>query len=161
MVVSGTCGPGLLVKLFNNNQLIGSASCELDGTFRINLSLSVGKNILTALNYDTLDQAGPTSPSVIVLVITPTTPNAATNKPGGPSTTVDKTSPDASSSINQNIDNSQSPELAHASSQEQTYVYVSWILFVVLALLLLVLADYLFNKHRIFSFLAFKRKTTD
>ncbi len=75
IVVSGTCGPGLTVKVFNNGELAGTTTCSLSGEFTVNLVLNIGKNVLTALNYDTLDQAGPASPSVSVNVESKDKPN--------------------------------------------------------------------------------------
>lgn len=84
IVISGTCGPGLTVKVFNNSQLIGSTLCTFDGTFSINTSLGFGVNVLTALNYDSLDQAGPSSPAITVSVEYPGSPPTPTTTPSGP-----------------------------------------------------------------------------
>lgn len=82
LVVSGTCGPGLEVRLTNNGVVVGIATCALDGTFVINISLAEGINNLAVLNYDTLNQAGPSSPSIVVtvrLLQTSSSPNQSTN----------------------------------------------------------------------------------
>ena len=79
VVISGTCGNGLLVKVFDNGREIGSTICDASGQFSINTSLIVGQNELQAFNYDTLNQAGPTSGTVLVTVITP----ASSSKPTG------------------------------------------------------------------------------
>ena len=94
LVIRGTCGPGLIVRVFNNNQLIGTASCQLDGTFVINITLPIGTNVLTALNYDTLDQAGPASPAVIVTVLEPNpTGNQASLPPSKPANSAQNNTP--------------------------------------------------------------------
>jgi hypothetical protein len=67
--VSGTCGPNLLVKIFNNSTFVGSVFCQLNGTFSINITLNAGVNNITALNYDNLNQPGPASPNVSVNLI--------------------------------------------------------------------------------------------
>ena len=68
LVVRGTCGPGLIVRIYNNNELAGSSACSVDGNFTINITLVAGKNTLSAMNYDAFDQAGPASGEVIVYV---------------------------------------------------------------------------------------------
>lgn len=71
LVVSGTCGANLLVRLYINNQLAGSIPCDPGGLFVMNVNLVLGTNILTAMNYDSYEQAGPPSASVTVEVIPP------------------------------------------------------------------------------------------
>lgn len=68
LVISGTCKPGLMVKVFNNQALAGIGHCESDGTFVINIGLLPGENVLTVLQYDGFDRPGPASSSVTVLV---------------------------------------------------------------------------------------------
>lgn len=68
LVVQGTCGAGLLVRVFDNSQLAGSINCEPNGTFTMNITLDIGDNRLTAKNYDQFDQPGPVSPEVLVVV---------------------------------------------------------------------------------------------
>ena len=86
LVISGTCGPNLLVKVFNNGQLIGSTTCALDGTFVINTTLDIGINVLTALNYDSLGQSGPVSPAVTITVETPSKSDGGRSVPRKPTT---------------------------------------------------------------------------
>lgn len=71
LVVQGTCGPDLLVRVFNNGDLAGSIVCSLSGTFTMNITLNIGSNELTALNYDDQDQPGPNSPAVTISVVIP------------------------------------------------------------------------------------------
>lgn len=66
IAVNGTCGSGLLVKIFRNGTLAGSMICQGDGTFSIMIQLTGGSNLLQARNYDFADQAGPDSPGVTV-----------------------------------------------------------------------------------------------
>jgi hypothetical protein len=68
LVVSGTCGAGLLVRIINNGILAGSVICATDGTFIVNITLDFGSNKLEANNYDAYGQPGPPSPSVTVFV---------------------------------------------------------------------------------------------
>jgi hypothetical protein len=74
VTVSGTCPSGSLVKIFTNGILVGSEICQ-NGHFSVPVDLVIGRNDLTALPYNLLDQAGPTSPTVTVTLNQP---------PGGP-----------------------------------------------------------------------------
>jgi hypothetical protein len=58
--VNGICPPDLLVQLYNNNVMVGSTICN-GGSFSIEVSLFAGTNELSAIVYDDLEQAGPTS----------------------------------------------------------------------------------------------------
>lgn len=60
IAVSGICPTGLLVEVFNNGVMVGSIMCT-SGSFSIQVSLFSGTNDLSAIVYDALDQAGPTS----------------------------------------------------------------------------------------------------
>jgi hypothetical protein len=70
-VLSGSCGAGFLVRVFDNGHLAGSIICEADDTYTMNITLVVGTNVLTALNFNADDVAGPPSPSVTVTVKAP------------------------------------------------------------------------------------------
>ena len=96
LVANGTCGIGLLVRMYDNGQLAGSINCDTNGTYIMNLNLIVGTNALTALNFDAFDQPGPALPAITVYVDAPTvTPNttaspttpASTETPGSADTT--------------------------------------------------------------------------
>ena len=63
--VRGICQSGLLVQVYNNGVMVGSAMCT-NGSFSLQVSLFVGTNELTAVVYDDLEQAGPTSSPVTV-----------------------------------------------------------------------------------------------
>lgn len=65
ITVNGICPRGLLVQLFNNGVMVGSVMCNT-GSFSIQVSLFAGTNELSAIVYDDLDQAGPTSNIVTV-----------------------------------------------------------------------------------------------
>jgi len=56
--VTGICPKGLLVEVYDNNVLTGSVMCN-DGTFSLQITLFVGNNDITAIDYDDLGQAGP------------------------------------------------------------------------------------------------------
>lgn len=63
--VSGICPNDLLVQVYNNGVMVGAVMC-VNGSFSLDVSLFAGANELTAIVYDELDQAGPTSNSVAV-----------------------------------------------------------------------------------------------
>jgi hypothetical protein len=63
--VSGICPSDLLVQVYDNSVLAGSVMC-VNGSFSLQITLFSGLNDLTAIVYDDLDQAGPTSNSITV-----------------------------------------------------------------------------------------------
>lgn len=65
ITVNGICKVGLLVQVYNNGVLVGAVMCT-NGSFSLQISLFAGANELTAIVYDDLDQAGPTSNTVTV-----------------------------------------------------------------------------------------------
>lgn len=71
VTVEGTCPAKSLIKVFTNGILVGSALCDANGRFKLPVDLVIGKNDLTALPYNTLDQEGPTSPTVTVTLNQP------------------------------------------------------------------------------------------
>ncbi len=150
IVISGSCGPGLIVKVFINSQLAGSTSCSIDGFFSINTTLNVGRNELTALNYDTLDQAGPTSDTVVVFVssINGSTPVSSSGKPKtktpNQNTTNNEGTPDQ---INEGGGNVPIREPQESKEIEQTYIKISALLFDLILLIYLMLA-LLIRRHR-------------
>jgi hypothetical protein len=75
VTVEGTCPDKALIKIFTNGILVGSIICDASGHFKIPVDLVIGRNDLTALPYNALDQEGPTSPTVTVTLNQP---------PGGP-----------------------------------------------------------------------------
>lgn len=70
VTVSGTCPDKSLVKIFTNGILVGSILCQ-NGRFSLPVDLIIGRNDLTALAYNTLDQEGPSSPTVTVTLNQP------------------------------------------------------------------------------------------
>jgi len=66
--ISGTCYEDSFVVVKDNDVTVGSTACTGAGIFSLQIQLQFGKNILTALNYDNLNQAGPTTPSITVYV---------------------------------------------------------------------------------------------
>ncbi len=84
--VSGTCAPGTFVVIKNNDELAGSTVCTNAGIFILQIQLRPGKNVLSALNYDNLNQPGPNTPLISVNL---TKSNGSVNQPlpiksGGP-----------------------------------------------------------------------------
>jgi hypothetical protein len=74
-VVSGTCLPDSFVTVYNDGSLSSSNYCTSAGVFSVNVQLHAGKNVLTARNFDAINQAGPDTPAVTVTFSadTPTT----------------------------------------------------------------------------------------
>lgn len=65
ITVAGICPTDLLVQVYNNGVMVGSAMCT-GGSFTLQVSLFAGINELSAVVYDDLEQAGPTSNIVTV-----------------------------------------------------------------------------------------------
>lgn len=65
ITVSGICVTGLLVQIYNNGVMVGSVMCT-NNSFSLQASLFAGTNEFTAVMYDDLEQAGPTSNIVTV-----------------------------------------------------------------------------------------------
>lgn len=68
--VTGTCAPGTFVVVQDNSELVGSTVCTDAGIFVLQIQLQTGMNVLSALNYDNLNQPGPNTPLVRVNVTT-------------------------------------------------------------------------------------------
>jgi hypothetical protein len=71
VTVEGTCPAKSLVKIFTNGILVGSMLCDANGHFKLPVDLVIGKNDLTALPFNTLDQSGPVSPTVSLTLTQP------------------------------------------------------------------------------------------
>ena len=69
MTLGGTCGVGLTVRLYDNGTEVGHTECGADGRFVINFSLMFGRNDLTVLNFDSINQAGPASDTITIFVV--------------------------------------------------------------------------------------------
>jgi len=66
--VSGTCADDTFVVVSDNGATVGSAMCSDAGVFSLTIQINMGTNVLTAMNYDNLNQAGPATSSVTVNV---------------------------------------------------------------------------------------------
>lgn len=66
ITVAGTCPENTLVEIFKNKIFAGSIPCDKNGKFSLKIDLLFGKNKLTAIVYDALNQAGPSSAPVTV-----------------------------------------------------------------------------------------------
>lgn len=71
VTVEGTCPAGALIKVFTNGILVGSVLCGSNGRFSVPVDLVIGRNDLTALPFNALDEQGPTSPTVTVTLNQP------------------------------------------------------------------------------------------
>ena len=84
--VSGTCPANSYVKLTRNGTFSGVASCTNDGTFQIQTDLFVGRNDLTAQDYNVTDDPGPTTPPITVTYNPPAAPQTTSETPAGSGT---------------------------------------------------------------------------
>lgn len=66
ITVSGLCTTGLLVQIYNNGVLAGAVNCT-SGSFSIQITLYTGQNVITTIQYDNLNQAGPTTGNSITV----------------------------------------------------------------------------------------------
>jgi len=66
--VSGTCQIGTYVVVTNNGVPVGLTNCTSEGLFSVDVQLFLGNNVLKARNYDNLNQAGPETATVLVIV---------------------------------------------------------------------------------------------
>ncbi|HUD05908.1 MAG TPA: PKD domain-containing protein [Candidatus Saccharimonadales bacterium] len=65
ITVAGLCPSGLLIEIFDNNIFAGSTNCT-NGSYTLKIDLFSGQNSLVAIDYDALNQAGPSSATVSV-----------------------------------------------------------------------------------------------
>ena len=65
ITVTGICPADLLVEIYDNNVMVGSAMC-VNGSFSVQVSLFAGVNELSVNVYDDLEQKGPASNVVTV-----------------------------------------------------------------------------------------------
>ena len=65
ITLAGVCETGLLVQVYDNGVMVGAVMCE-GNSFTLRVSLFPGRNEFTAVMYDDLEQAGPTSNIVTV-----------------------------------------------------------------------------------------------
>ena len=66
--VSGTCMNNSFVVVYNNQSLVGSTSCSGAGVFKLIIQPIEGQNVLSALNFDNLNQPGPKTATVTINV---------------------------------------------------------------------------------------------
>ena len=78
--VRGSCPDQTLVSLYRNGVFSGSAVCS-SSAFSIVTDLSPGVNVLETVNYDGMNQAGPSTPQVVVEYDVPVETPATTNNP--------------------------------------------------------------------------------
>lgn len=81
MNIFGTCeviAPVTVVSIWRNGISIGSTNCELNGTFQIAVSLSVGANTLIARSSSISNNYGPDSTSAVVNYMLPEVPGPTT-----------------------------------------------------------------------------------
>ena len=71
ITVEGTCQVATLVKVFKNGVLAGSAPCQANGRFSLQLDLLIGQNALTAVSYNANDLPGPDGAPVNVTLSAP------------------------------------------------------------------------------------------
>lgn len=64
--IKGTCIASLVVKVFRNDIFAGSALCQPDNTFSLQIDLIENKNDLVVRQYDLLSQPSPPSDAVQV-----------------------------------------------------------------------------------------------
>lgn len=64
--VKGTCAAETFIVIKSNDTVIGSTLCGNSGVFDLKVQLLTGSNNLSALNYDNLNQPGPTTSLVKV-----------------------------------------------------------------------------------------------
>jgi hypothetical protein len=83
ITASGTCQPGLIVKLFRTGVFAGSVACQADSRYTLNLDLIDGRNDLIARQYDALDQSSPDSDTITVYFVPPAEQPVITTPAGG------------------------------------------------------------------------------
>jgi hypothetical protein len=69
ITVAGICpnddGGDLLIQVYDNDVMVGAVMCK-NNSWSLQVSLFAGTNVLTAIDFDVLGQAGPVSNSVTV-----------------------------------------------------------------------------------------------
>lgn len=65
--VSGTCQPSTFVTVYDNDQIVGSDICTNAGIFGLQVQIEMGKNVLTAMDFDNINQPGPVTSSVTII----------------------------------------------------------------------------------------------
>jgi hypothetical protein len=89
ITVKGSCIAGLVVKVYRNGFFAGSALCQPDGKYSLQIDLFLGKNDLVARQSDSMGQTSPDSNIVTVFYTTPSPQlpsDTSTPSGGAPST---------------------------------------------------------------------------
>lgn len=84
--VSGSCqsaDPQHVVKIFSNNQFVGSTLCTNGGTFSVEVDLFSGQNTLIARTFTFQDVEGPPSASVTIMFELSKVTQRVTERPSG------------------------------------------------------------------------------
>ena len=66
VTISGTCPQNTYIVVSNNGTLSGTVNCKSNGTFSLIVDILHAKNIISARNYDNLNQSGPVSDTITV-----------------------------------------------------------------------------------------------
>ncbi len=69
ITVTGTCGDGVYVVLYKNGVVAGTGACT-GSNFSIQITLTLGANVLQAKVYNSTDNEGPSSPTITVYLDT-------------------------------------------------------------------------------------------
>lgn len=85
IAVKGDCITDLVVKVFRSGNFAGSALCQSDGRFSLQIDLLEGRNDLIARQYDVLNQPSPDSDTVSVFYV-PAQPVLPGDQPSVPQT---------------------------------------------------------------------------
>jgi hypothetical protein len=92
--VDGTCEADSYVVISNDGIMAGSTVCTSAGIFALQIQLPEGTHVLTALNYDNVNQPGPVTPAVrVTIVITPAAEEPPVSELPTPAETVDPVVP--------------------------------------------------------------------
>jgi hypothetical protein len=70
-IVQGSCIQDLIVRIFRNGVFAGSALCQHDNTYTLQIDLTEGRNDLIARQYDSNNQSSPDSDTVTVYYAPP------------------------------------------------------------------------------------------
>lgn len=82
--IEGSCSPSRLVRLTDNNIVLGSTLCSAGGQFSLTVLLFGGENLLRANNFDAAEQGGPETDPVLVyydIPVVPARPILPTTRP--------------------------------------------------------------------------------
>jgi hypothetical protein len=96
ITVTGTCPTNAAyVEIFRNNFMSGSAICQADHTYNLNIDLFSGQNELTAYVFNITDDEGPMSDQLTVFYDPPPLLTPSTTSEGSPasSTVTEKKAP--------------------------------------------------------------------